>query len=91
MKRTVDWAITIIDAQNGYIVEFDNELDDGSVRRERILFESKDEDQDGKDALLNALNEVVDFFGKRGSRYDKERLVVTTEPGDKYEPVEAPK
>ena len=75
---------------NGYIVHtFEGE--DGDVG-----FEGKDEDvgpttsvirDDENDELKSTeelLWEVIEYFGKQGSRYDAERLRINREPGDKY-------
>ncbi|CAK0779125.1 hypothetical protein CCP2SC5_880015 [Azospirillaceae bacterium] len=71
------WSAVISRVDNGYEVreytgdEKSELVCEDSAGDELISFES-------------VLWEMLDFFSMGGSRYDKERLVVSRQPGDKY-------
>lgn len=61
-------------ANNGYIVKTESES---------VVFEEDDDDE--LQATENLLWYLIEYCGKSGSRYDKERLRIVREAGDKYE------
>ena len=86
MKKEPDWEVTITNAVNGFIVSYNTSLEDGDndvIRTKRKVFENIDEGE--LEAMENVLWFLIEHFGKSGSRYDKERLKIVREPGDKYE------
>lgn len=70
----------ITQVENGYIVDY---YDDDKETMAKVVFEEKDNDK--LFAIEELLKEIIIYFGKSGSRYDKERLCIRREPGDKYE------
>lgn len=65
-------------AGNGYIVTDTDEDGDET----KTVFEENDGDPLAAWEVL--LWHIIEQFGMVGSRYDKERLAVRREPGDKY-------
>ena len=72
--------ITIKRVENGYIVEYYDVEKEGIFE---LLFEEKENDELKATEVL--LWEILNYFGKAGSRYDKERIIIEREVGDKYE------
>jgi hypothetical protein len=70
----------ITQAENGYIVDY---YDFETETMKQIVFEETEGDK--LKSTQELLQEIIIYFDKSGSRYDKERLRVTREPGDKYE------
>lgn len=83
MKQELDWAIRILRTINGFVIEHDVELSDGSVRTERTVFEESSADP--LEDIEKVLWAVIDVFDKFGSKHDKERICITREAGNKYE------
>ena len=85
--------INIREAENGYIlswVEEDVEVDSkGDYTNREMVFGGADD----PDALVEygcaLLWELVELLGLRGGRYDRKRVRVMIEVGDKYEPKES--
>lgn len=77
MEKT-DWGLEIRKVRDGFVLK-DNE------GNETVAKENK---EDELSCAEDILNQVIDFFDLRGSRYDKERISVARVPGDKYEPPE---
>jgi hypothetical protein len=77
--------LTITTADNGYILEYPNELlttsDDVHTDCEVFVIEN---DNSAK-AIQHLLYSIIDVLDVSGSRYDKERVYVEVRPGDKYE------
>ena len=100
MKKS-DWGMEIIHKDNGYLIRYadggeiieedviqdskSDELKSGVhifLRECDVIQDSKSDELKSGEELLWA---VIDHFCLGGSRYDKERLVIKREPGDKYE------
>jgi len=72
-----DWWLIIHSVEDGYVLET-NEGDlfaIGSTKDEMEMTENE-----------NLLWEIIDYFDMRPSRYERERLAVIREIGDKYIP-----
>ena len=65
--------------ENGYIVYLSG--DDPNSGAVSIC---EDDDNDPLKSIESVLWEVIEHFAAGGSRYDKERIVVRREPGDKW-------
>lgn len=67
---------------NGYIVHtFEGDAEDGTSDTTVI----SDDENDDLRSTEELLWEVIEYFGKLGSRHDAERLHIRREPGDKWE------
>lgn len=71
------WGLEIRKVENGFVIK-------DSEGSETIAEETRDGELSAAEDLLN---QVIEFFGLRGSRYDRERIRVVKEVGDKYEPL----
>ncbi len=73
--------------ENGYVVEFSTgeESDEANYRKSVYEF-----GPDELDTLQSVLFDIIEFLGAGGSRYDKKRIRVGFEPGDKYEAPQGP-
>lgn len=76
MKKS-DWGIEITRVENGFLIKDNGES--------RTVVEEKAGDE--LEAAEQLLWHVLEFFNLEGkSRYDRERLVVVRQVGDKYAP-----
>ncbi len=78
MKKT-DWGLEIIKVENGFLIK-------SSEGHLTVVEDKSDEDQVSVSAIEELLHHIVEFFNLSGSRYDRERIFVTSQVGDKYEP-----
>lgn len=83
-----DYTLSIRRVDDGYILQYRNpewdyeENPDVPGLIERVVADSDlDELSSGQELLWR----VMDYFSLGGDRYDKERLTITRERGDKYE------
>jgi len=83
MKLT-DWGVEIIRVRNGYVCKYPDENGEGESHLETEVF--SDDEIDELKSGEELLYWIINHFGISGSRYDAERLTITREPGDKYEP-----
>lgn len=82
----MDWKATIERADNGYIVRTQDEDAEGAPMVNTMVFNEKDpQDETNNDHLLDALSEIINYFGESGSRYDKRRIHLCYQIGDKFE------
>ena len=81
------WSMEIERLGNGYVVHLCPYGDDGEP--EGLTFQ--DDDDDPLQSIEDVLWATIEHFGVMGSRYDKERLVIRREPGDKYFDIQPPK
>jgi len=74
--KTVDarWKVGLIRANNGWILEYWEEIKDDEWRKIERVFEDRDEDDDEKASLIDALHEIVEYFGQGGSKHDAKRI-----------------
>jgi len=75
------YAIKIIRADNGWILERWEEISDNEFRKVEQVFEDKceKEDENGSEeklSLIEALQEAVEYFGQGGSKHDKRRISI---------------
>lgn len=76
--------IVIVPASNGYTMSIHCE----GEPIERRVYSQKDDDfgaTENREHVQQMLYEIINTLGETGSRYDKARLVVRFEEGDKYE------
>ena len=71
MKKN-DWGLEIRKIQDGFVIK-DNEGNETIATANDELSASDD-----------LLNQIINFFSLRGGRYDRERIRVIREVGDKY-------
>lgn len=78
--------LTIQKVDNGFVINIPKCWDmDGNVSRVTLVFEAENDEYGMVDAMVNALWEIVEYFGLMGGRYDRKRITIGTKPGDKYE------
>lgn len=77
------WHIDIERVSNGFILRSPGETDD-EAEYVRVVHES-DQTDAKVDAAVEMLYEVADYFGLLGSKYDRKRLSIGTQPGYAYE------
>jgi len=76
--------VGLIRADNGWILEYWEEIEDNKWRKVELVFEDHDEDEDEKASLIEALHGIVEYFGQGGSKYDAKRIDIRyTEKWDK--------
>jgi hypothetical protein len=72
-----EWSVTIFSGRNGYRMEWDDVLDDGSTAH---VFEVIEDDfLDDLKHHEKLLCWIADFFGFSGSKHDHERIKVVRE------------
>lgn len=69
--------LNIKQVSNGYIITDNEDIEH--------LFEDTSNIDVNKDHVISMLYEILSYFGEGGSRYDKKRIQINYEPGDKYE------
>lgn len=68
---------------NGYLLRVSHDINEP---HQEFVYEDNGLDKhSGLEPLKKMLNDIIDLVGAAGSRYDKERICVRLEPGDKYE------
>ena len=76
------YGLEITRASNGFLAR-------DMMEGEETVFEEREEDGHGSDESLDAIESllwfIIEYFGKGGSKYSKERLRIDREPGEKYE------
>lgn len=77
MKKR-DWGLEIRKVKDGFIIKDSN-------GDETVAKESEDDEISAAEDLLH---QIIEFFGLRGNRYDRERIRVVREVGNKYTPQE---
>lgn len=83
-----DWYLKIIRVSDGYILEERNpeySYQENPEAVEYIRSVVADNELDELASGQELLWRVMDYFALRGDRYDKERLQIIRERGDKYE------
>jgi hypothetical protein len=75
--------LKIIRGENGYLLEHDDEYEDGTPRKvfEVIQDDENDEMRSGEQLLWF----VMEHFDLGGSKFDKKRLAIKRVRGDHYE------
>lgn len=79
-------AVVIEPVENGFTLTIP--VDDGTDEQDTVLVFEADEDAEFGElhAAKRLLWALIEHLGLYGGEYDKERLRVVIEPGDKYEP-----
>lgn len=75
-EKFTDFRLSIVRTDNGFILSSRS-----GVEENEWVIEDKEDDLQSKEQLLW---NVLEFFALCGGQYDKERVVVKREPGDKY-------
>lgn len=78
--KLAGYGVKITRVHNGFVCQFKNEDD---IIQAEVISDEEDDSLKGGELLLWW---IIDYFGIDGSRHDAERLTITREPGDKYEP-----
>ena len=73
--------LKIKSAQNGYVLE--SVID--SKCNLAFVFEHDGSEEKEAESLKNLFLSIKELYGPNDSRYSKYRVVITIEPGDKYE------
>ena len=81
MYEIDEQSIKIQRVGNGWVTSYYDEEDEGTKIR---VYKDADENPD-PEAFVCLLQDLVDYFGMQGSRYDAKRIKINIEPGDKYE------
>lgn len=68
------WKVSIIRAKNGWIIEYWEEIEDDKWHKVERVFEDRDGEDDEKMSLIDALYEIVEYFGQGGSKHDAKRI-----------------
>lgn len=74
-----EWSLTIIRAQNGFILRSQEEIEDGRYRQNDIIVEETEVQGGDVEAVQQMLYEVLNYFGLGGSKHDKERIRIEIE------------
>ena len=74
-----DFAMLIRREANGYILKYPAET--GEVFIREVIQDDEGDDLKSGEGLLWS---VIEYFGLSGSKYDKERLWITRERGERY-------
>lgn len=68
--------------QNGAVLRV--EPDDPDAATEEVVYQEVEDDE--LEAFAGFLRHLVDHYGPTTSRHSPQRIYVSVEPGDKYEP-----
>lgn len=76
------WEILISKAENGFILNYTEEHEDGSTQVHEVIEDNDNE----KEAMEKLLYRLADYFGMHNDRYAKDNLNITWDKkGDKAE------
>ena len=78
------WALGIIRSDNGYILKWYEESEDGQQIPHALVVEESDEEDGELKAAQKMLREVLEYFGVYYSKHHAKNLVVKIE-GEKDE------
>ena len=78
------WQAVIFKEHNGFMVKFNDA--EGAYNQ---LYEEKEDNsltpnESNKEHVVKMLFDLIEFFGEQGDRYDKQRIRISLERGDKY-------
>lgn len=78
--------LKITDAINGFILKYDDELDDGTITKRQVVFETKTETGgEDKNHLVEMLYYILEYYGEIYEKYGKENIHISLTHGHKYE------
>ena len=84
----MDWSINISKAENGYICEWYEEVDDGHYsNKKQWVIEEKDTEYGELDAMKYLLHLVKEHFGIYHSKHNKFNLYVEVKEREEQEQV----
>jgi hypothetical protein len=69
------WECKIIKADNGFIIEYQEEIDDSKFETKHIVIE--DEMDDEKKNMADMLYKVADYFGVNYNKFALDNLKIT--------------
>jgi len=82
----LDWELWIMRGQNGFIVRWMEELENGTVQHLHRVFESDEEEFWGDHkSLVRCLQTVAEHFGLLGSKHDGMRVEIRLAKGGEHE------
>ncbi len=73
-KKDTRWSITIIRAENGWFLEYWEEIEDDKWRKIERVYEDHNEEHGEKLSTVDTLRDIVEYFGQRGSKHDARRI-----------------
>lgn len=73
LKRDTRWEISMIRAENGWILEYWEETEDDERHKVERVFGDREEGGE-KLSLIHALRELIEHFGQGGSKHDTKRI-----------------
>jgi hypothetical protein len=74
--------LTIETASNGYVLSYDDELDDKTIEKKYIVVEEDPESADDCDTTQSLLGAIVEHFGLWGSKHDPRRISIEIEENE---------
>ena len=86
-----EWTASIERVRNGWVLKLrsacvEGNMDDDPDPLETSVFQDDEDAAFGeRESFRQVVNELIDYYGLAGSRYDKERLRIILTPGDKWE------
>jgi len=73
----LDWELWVTRAENGFIVRWMEDIDNGTVRQVYEVFENAELDEWGMhEAMVCCLRHLVEHFGLSGSKHDATRIAI---------------
>jgi len=87
MKLT-DWAVEITRIRNGYVCKYPDFTGERNYLETAVFSDDEADELKSGETLLWW---IIEHFNLGGSKWDKERLRITREPGGDYEPPETSK
>jgi len=82
MKQDKDWKCEIRKVENGFILSYLEEIEEGYFKKTETLFEEKSNNEDWKDSMSEVFYEVMKYFGEFNSKHDKRRLNIEVKEND---------
>ncbi len=73
-KKDTRWSMTVIRTENGWILEYWEEIDDDKWRKIERVHEDHNGEHGEKLSIVDALRDVVEYFGQGGSKHDARRI-----------------
>lgn len=75
------WSIRITKADNGFVLDYDEEIEEGVYRRTHIAVEDP---EDGNECVTTQklLWEIMEYFGLCGDKHQNERVKVIIEKAE---------
>ena len=78
----IAWEINIRKVENGFVLSWEEELEDRILIGKESIVEDLDTDFSEIETLQRLLWEITEHFGYYGSKHDKKRLCIEIEDQD---------